>query len=286
MSVLVCYNFAMNKKIGIVGLGVMGSGMALNFLKKGFTVFVWNRTPKDIDAVICSSPKEVAQRSDIIFEVTANDDSSRSVWTGADGILAGATAEKIFIASATLSITWIDELIGLCTQKGFTFCDIPLTGGRVGAESGTLTLLCGGDPVVIKELQPVFDAVAKKVFYFGPLGRGMRYKLILNYMQALHIVGFGQAMKMARAHDMDLEKVADALVDRPGGVVTQIAKNRYFNDTDPVTFSIEWIVKDLIYAKQYAGNLDVPLLDEVLAVYKKALEKGSGHKDWTSVNNE
>lgn len=276
----------MNQKIGIVGLGVMGNGMALNFLKKGFTVFVWNRTPKDIDAVICSSPKEVATRSDIIFEVTANDESSRSVWTGADGILAGATAEKILIASATLSVHWIDELIALCKQKEFIFCDIPLTGGRVGAETGALTMLCGGDATVIGDLQPVFDAVAKKVFYFGAAGRGMRYKLILNYMQALHIVGFGQAMKMAKAHHMDLVKVADALVDRPGGVVTQIAKNRYFNDTDPVTFSIEWIVKDLAYAKQYAGDLDVPLLDDVLAVYKKALENGNGHKDWASVNNE
>ncbi len=280
----------MNLKIGIVGLGIMGRGMAANFLKNGFPVYVWNRTPKVAEqlvaqgAILLAIPKDVASRADVIFEVTANDESSRAVWTSPDGILAGANPMKILISSATLSVRWIDELIALCAQKKFKFCDIPLTGGRVGAETGALTMLCGGDPTVIKGLQPVFDAIAKKVFYFGQAGRGMRYKLILNFMQALHIVGFGAAMKMAKAHDMDLEKVAEALVDRPGGVITQIARNRYFKDTDPITFSIEWIVKDLTYAKQYAGDLDIPLLDDVLEIYRTALSHGKGQKDWASVN--
>lgn len=280
------------KSIGIVGLGIMGSGMAANFLKKGFAVYVWNRSPKPVDtlvakgAVSCSTPREVAEHADIVFEVTANDQSSLAVWTGEEGILSGASAGKVLIASATLSVRWIDELAGICRDKGVTFCDIPMTGGRIGAESGTLTMLCGGDATVIKELQPVFDAIAKKVFYFGPAGKGMRYKLILNFMQALHIVGFGTAMKMASAHHMDLETVAAALAERPGGVITEIAKHRYFNDTDPITFSIEWIVKDLTYAKQYAGDLEVPLLDNVLDVYKKSLAKGNGDNDWASVNRE
>lgn len=280
----------MNHTIGIVGLGIMGRGMATNFLKKGFRVYVWNRTTKIADplvtqgAIQMASPKEVAKSTDVIFEVTANDESSRAVWMSPDGILAGADPKKILIASATLSVKWIDELIALCAQKGFQFCDIPLTGGRIGAESGTLTLLCGGNPLTIKELQPVFDAIAKKVTYFGLAGKGMRYKLILNFMQALHIVGFGAAMKMAKVHNMDLQKVADALVERPGGVITQIARDRYFNDDAPVTFSVEWIVKDLMYAKQYAGDLDIPLLDDVLDIYKKALTRGNGHKDWATVN--
>ncbi|MDP1722504.1 MAG: NAD(P)-dependent oxidoreductase [Candidatus Gottesmanbacteria bacterium] len=280
----------MSLKIGVVGLGIMGRGMAINFLKHGFPVYVWNRTPSVADelvaqgATLMASPKEVASSADVIFEVTANDESSRAVWKSPDGILAGAEAKKILIASATLSVQWIDELIALCAQQGFQFCDIPLTGGRIGAETGTLTLLCGGDPTVIKGLQPVFDAIAKKVFYFGQAGRGMRYKLILNFMQALHIVGFGAAMKMAKAHHMDLEKVSEALVERPGGVITKIARDRYFNDADPISFSIEWIVKDLTYVKQYAAELDVPFLDDVLKIYSDALSHGSGHKDWASVN--
>ncbi|MBI5620248.1 NAD(P)-dependent oxidoreductase [Candidatus Gottesmanbacteria bacterium] len=280
----------MTLKIGIVGLGIMGRGMAANFLKHGFTVYVWNRTRAAADhlvdqgAILMASPKDVALHADVIFEVTANDESSRAVCTSPDGILAGADPKKICIASATLSVRWIDELVALCFHKKLQFCDIPLTGGRVGAETGTLTLLCGGDSAIVENLQPVFDAISKKVYYFGPAGKGMRYKLILNFMQALHIVGFGAAMKMAKAHHMDLKKVADALVERPGGVITKIARDRYFNDADPITFSIEWIVKDLTYAKQYIADLDAPLLDDVLKIYNDALSSGNGHKDWASVN--
>jgi 3-hydroxyisobutyrate dehydrogenase-like beta-hydroxyacid dehydrogenase len=111
----------------------------------------------------------------------------------------------------------------------------------------------------------------------------MKYKLILNFLQALHIVGFGQAMQLAEAQQMDLQKVAEALVDRPGGVITAIAKNAYFTKPNPTTFSIEWIAKDLSYAKKSAKNINIPLLDQVLMEYQKALESNFGAEDWASI---
>lgn len=279
-----------NKKIGIVGLGIMGRGMANNFLNNDYEVYVWNRTTqvaKDFEkkgAVICSSPAEVARQADLVFEVTANDESSREVWIGKDGILSGATSKNILIASATLSIDWIDELIGKCQQENLVFLDIPLTGGRVGAETGKLFLLCGGDSPVLNGIKPDLEAISAKIFHFGPAGHGMRYKLILNYIQAAHMIAFGQAMKMAKAAGMNLDKVSNGLSDRPGGVITQIAKDAYFADPIPVTFSVEWITKDLSYAKKFAKDLDVKMLDMVLENYKRAVEKGFSDQDWASVN--
>lgn len=278
------------RKIGIVGLGIMGRGIASNFLKNEYKVFIWNRT---IDAgnslaasgaVQCSSPKEVAEKADIIFEVTANDVSSQAVWLGVDGILAGASKHAICIASSTLSIAWVDQLASECKKEGITFCDMPMTGGRIGAESGNLTLLCGGDKIVVDGLGSELKAISSKVLYFGPVGSGMRYKLILNFLQALHIIGFGQAMAIAKNHDMNLKMVAQSLADRPGGVITGIAQKAYFEEPNPTTFSIEWITKDLQYAKEMTKELDAPLLDDVLRTYAKALEKGFGKKDWASVN--
>lgn len=279
----------MDKKIGIVGVGIMGHGIAANFLKHGYTLFVWNRTAHAADdlvklgATFCATPRDVARNADIIFEITANDESSRAVWTGKDGILAGADAKKILIASATLSIEWMDELISKCGDCGLTFLDVPLTGGRIGAESGTLTLLCGGPDAVIDSLMPVFGAISKTVHRFGPVGSGARYKLILNFMQALHIVGFGQAMKIAKAHNMDLKRVSDALVEKPGGTITAVAQRTYFTDPDPITFSIEWIIKDLTYAKKFSKGLNITLLDDVLSVYEQAKEKGFAGKDWARI---
>lgn len=277
------------KKIGVVGLGIMGRGIADNFLQKGYQVFVWNRTKTVSEsfavkgAVACGSPAEVAKNADVVFEVTANDASSQEVWLGATGILAGSREDSILIASATLSVEWIDTLIQACQKQHRQFFDMALTGGRVGAETGALTLLCGGDETVLNELRPTLAAIATKVSYFGAAGQGMRYKLILNFLQATHIVAFGEALKMAKAYNMNLQQVGDSLTERPGGVITQLAWRDYQKTPEPINFSIQWIAKDLSYAKKLAQDLSVPVLDEVLAEYQKALENGHAKQDWARV---
>lgn len=276
--------------IGIVGLGIMGSGMADNFLKNGYQLYVWNRTPEKAGifgkkgAVVCKTPREVAVNSDLIFEVTANDESSKAVWLGEDGILKGSTKDKVLVTSATLSVEWIDELAAKCQENGFEFFDMTLTGGRVGAESGNLTLLAGGDEQKLEGLKPILEAIAGKVFYFGPAGHGTRYKLLLNMLQAIHMVGYGEVMKIAEKAGMDIKKVSDALSDRPGGAITEISSRSYHNQPESITFSIEWITKDLSYAKKFADGLSTPLLTDVYEKYRKVLEAGRGDKDWTNVN--
>ncbi len=278
------------KKIGVIGLGIMGGGIASNFLQKGYTTYVWNRTQKVADeyskkgAIVCGSPSEVTQKADIVFEVTADDKSSKSVWLGTNGIFSGADANKVLIACATLSIDWINKLIQLSKTKGFTFFDMAMTGGRIGAESGTLTLLCGGDEFKLEKISSVLKNIATKVIYFGLAGSGMKYKLILNFIQATHVVAFGQAMKIAKAFNMDVKKVGDALAERPGGVITALAWRDYLVEPDPINFSIEWISKDLKYAKKMVNKLDILLLREVLSEYNKAIKKGYAKKDWASIN--
>lgn len=280
------------KKIGIIGLGIMGSGMASNFLKNKYEVYVWNRTKSVADkftkkgAMVCATPAKVVAKADIVFEVTADDESSKQVWLGKKGILTGADKTKILIASATLSIKWTDELATLCKKKGVTFLDMPLTGSKIGADTGTLTLLCGGDKKVLARITPALKAISAKISYFGLAGQGMRYKLILNYLQGLHMVGFGQAMRMARAGGMNLKKVAEEIVNKPGGIVAPVASEAYFNPPKKPSFSIEWITKDIKYAKKFAQGLDVSLLNTTLNEYKKAVKKGLKDKDWSWVNLE
>lgn len=279
------------KKIGIVGLGIMGKGMAINFLKNNYEVCVYNRTKSVCESLegsnlhICDSPKEVAENADVIFEVTANHESSEAVWYGDKGILAGADSSKILIVSSTLSIDYTDKLINDCKKDNLQILDIPLTGGRIGAETGNLTLLCGGEEELLDRLKPIFEAIAGNVFYFGPSGHGMRYKLLLNFVQASHILAFGEAMQTAKKQGMDLKKVGDALAFRPGGVITEIANKSYFNEPDPITFSIEWITKDLRYAKELEGSVDDSVLEVVLGKYKKFEALGNKNKDWMSINN-
>lgn len=268
----------------------MGSGMAANFLKAGYSVAVWNRSADKaavlvgLGAELAASPREATALADIIFEVTANDKSSQTIWLGDDGILAAATTEKILITSATLTVDWTLQLAQLCAEKGLRFFDMPLTGGRVAAEAGNLTLLAGGDEALLQSLQPDLKAISGKLFYFGPAGAGMKYKLVLNGLQAAHLTAFGEALRLATAAGLPTDKVGPALVDRPGGIVTQIGWEAYQKDTIPLTFSVDWIAKDLDYAKQLAEHLNLPILDGVIARYKQAQADGLGSEDWASIN--
>lgn len=272
--------------IGVIGVGIMGNGIALNFLKNGYEVNVWNRTKQKLEylaghkAIVHETIAGCVSSSDIIFEVTANDDSARDVWYGAAGIIEAANTEKTLITSATLSHTFIDDLAETLHHKGFIFFDMPMTGGRVAAESGNLTLLVGGDEEKLDNLRPTLSAIAGGVKYFGKNGSGMRYKLILNGLQALHIVGLGQALAAAKANGLDVEMVGSSLCDRPGGVLTNIAWQGYKAQPEPVTFSVEWITKDLTYLQQMHPSA---LTNELIDSYMKLIDAGKAGSDWTEV---
>jgi 3-hydroxyisobutyrate dehydrogenase-like beta-hydroxyacid dehydrogenase len=278
------------KKIAVIGIGIMGNGIATNFLKNGYKVTVWNRHSeklinlKKTGAIVASSPRQATEYADIIFEVTANDKSSQSVWLGENEILAGANSQKVLIECSTISISWVDKLIKLCKQKSFSFFDMAMTGGRIGAETGKLIFLVGGDKKVLDKLSKDLKAISGKIMYFGSVGSGMRFKLLLNMLQAIHIIGLGEVLKIAKSSCMNLKTVGDALAQRPGGTTTNLAWRDYQKEPNPINFSVEWITKDLNYTKQFANKLDTPLLNEVLKKYQKAITKKLSQKDWTIVN--
>lgn len=268
----------------------MGHGMAANFLKHGYGVVVWNRDRKKLKfliqkgAVDADTPREAAAKADIVFEVTADDESSRTVWFGPDGILSGARKDSMLISSATLSVSWVEKLAHECATQKLAFFDMPLTGGRGGAETGKLVLLVGGDKRKLETLKPVLSAISEKILYFGKAGSGAKFKLLLNMLQAIHVVAFGEVIKIAKDSGLNLKAVGDALAERPGGIPTAAAWRSYDKVPKPINFSVRWIAKDLSYAKAFSGGLPAPLLDEVLKKYRKAIDEGMGEDDWTIIN--
>ncbi|MGV9305780.1 NAD(P)-dependent oxidoreductase [Nonomuraea sp. NPDC003727] len=274
--------------VAIVGVGIMGQGMAANLARHGHDVVLWNRSPlhQSISdtALVAPTPAEAARQADVVFEVTANDESSRTVWLGPEGILAGARPSTILISSATLSVDWITRLAAVCAERNLTFYDMPLTGGAAGARTGNLTMLVGGDPARLAELAPVLTAVSREVRHFGPVGAGTRFKLVLNALQAVHMAAFGEAMRLAGLAGLDLGQVGAALLERPGGVITTMAHDNLVTPPQPINFSAEWARKDLDYASRLAGPTDYPLLDATLAVFTQAVTEGHGGEDWSVVN--
>src|SRR5690349_11810184 len=137
----------MKTSVAILGLGIMGSGMARRLLSCGFPVAVYSRTREkaaplaDSGAMACNSPGEAAERADIVISMVSDDAASRAVWTARGGALASARRGSILIESSTLSVSWVKELASAAAQRGCQFLDAPVTGSKPHAESGQLLFL-------------------------------------------------------------------------------------------------------------------------------------------------
>ena len=277
-------------RVAVIGTGVIGGGMAVNLLRNGHEVVVWNRTAKRAEdaigagAVAALTPAVAATDADVVFEATADDASSRSVWLGDDGILAGSPASATLVTSATLSPGWVAELADACRAAGRTFLDMPVTGGRAGAEGGTLVMLAGGDAAALEAIGEVLAAVSSRVRHFGPVGNGTRFKLVLNALQAIHLVGFGEAMSLARAVGLAPGDVGEALVERLGGPVTQMAWAADQDLPARANFALSWALKDLRYASAMAADVPAPMLDVAVTRLAAAADEGWGDRDWTVAN--
>ncbi|PID99118.1 dehydrogenase [Candidatus Saccharibacteria bacterium] len=277
------------KNVAILGLGVMGHGIADNFLKAGYSVAVWNRSPEKADDLVArgaqraESVAQAVEGADLVFEVTANDESARKVWLGKDGIVARATPDQALITCATLSVECVDELARVCREKSLVFFDMPMTGSRAGAENGTLVLMAGGDRAKLQELAPDLQAISSRVKHFGPAGHGMRFKLVLNALQAIHMTGFGEAMRLAKAMGLDEKLTGNALAERPGGTTSLLTWQGYQHQPEEANFSVEWIAKDNQYALKGVAPELLPVFRSALAYYEKAIAEGHAHDDWTYV---
>src|SRR5271154_6804814 len=166
------------QRVAILGLGIMGGGMAANWLAKGFEVAVWNRTASKAQplagkgAKVAATPREAATGADFIFAMVADDDASRSVWLGSDGALAGAKSGAVAVESSTLTPGWVRELASQAKAKGVGFLDAPVGGSRQAAASGELRFFVGGDPQTYEAARLALVAVGSKMDLLGPVGAG------------------------------------------------------------------------------------------------------------------
>jgi 3-hydroxyisobutyrate dehydrogenase len=144
------------QRIALLGVGTMGAGMAANWLKKGFPLSVWNRTPARAEplvaqgATLAATPHGAAEAADIIVAMVADDDASRAVWLGPTGALESAKPGAILIESSTLTPDWVRELAGKARERGCRFLDAPVGGSRQAAAEGQLTFFVGGDAETVE----------------------------------------------------------------------------------------------------------------------------------------
>jgi 3-hydroxyisobutyrate dehydrogenase len=278
--------------VAILGLGIMGAGMASRLLSEGFSVAVYNRNPakaaafSGTAATVASSPREAASHAEIIISMVADDNASRSVWLGDNGALAGAARGSVLIESSTLSVGWIKELAGAAGQQGCEFLDAPVTGTKPHAASGQLLFLVGGSASALATAQPVLSVLSREVVHLGPTGSGALLKLINNFMAGVQAASFAEAVSLIKAGGLDRVKAEAVLTNgAPGsGLVKIVAARASANDFTP-NFPLNLMAKDLRYAIHEASERGLPLktASSALSVFQQAIAQGHGDEDFSAV---
>jgi 3-hydroxyisobutyrate dehydrogenase len=281
------------QRVAILGLGIMGGGMAANWLAKGFEVSVWNRTAAKAQALagkgakVAATPREAAQSADFIFAMVADDDASRSVWLGANGALAGAKSGAIGVESSTLTPDWIRELGRHAEARGCGFLDAPVGGSRAAAEGGQLRFFVGGDPQTFEAARPALAAVGSRMDLLGPLGAGATWKLINNQLAAGQVAALAEALEVAKKAGFRDEQISELILSgAPASPIVKLKLPRMLaQDFEPADFALNLMLKDARYAAALAQSLGAPagMIEGAAKAFARADAKGLGAQDIAAV---
>ena len=193
----------MEKKIGFIGLGVMGKSMAGHILDAGYELYVYNRTRAKADelvsrgAVWCSSPAELASKSDIIITIVGYPEDVRQVYLGENGIAGAISEGKIAIDMTTTRPSLMLEIDSVLREKKAFFADAPVSGGDKGAREASLSVMAGCDEEVFRLIRPVLSVMGKSISWCGPVSMGQQTKMCNQIVIAGTMIGVSEALVYA-----------------------------------------------------------------------------------------
>jgi len=206
-----------NSRVGYIGLGAMGKPMALNILKAGFPLTVFNRTVEKAEELLTAgaewadSPADLARCSDVVFTNVSNTADVLSVVLGQSGVREGVRPGMIFVDNSTISPTGSREIYESLRALGVSALDAPVSGGEIGAQNGSLTIMVGGDADALELVRPVLNAVGKKITHIGSAGAGQIAKAANQIMVAAQMVAEAELMIFAQKAGADPVKVIEAI---------------------------------------------------------------------------
>ena len=281
-------------RLGFCGLGVMGYPMAGHLVTHGHDVAVYNRTTsvaqkwtEEFSGSMSTTPREVAERSDVVMLCVGNDDDVRSVMIGPDGILAGAHSGLTVVDHTTTSAELAKEMSQLCDDSAVTFIDAPVSGGQAGAVNGVLTVMCGANSHdAFDRFADIAAAYARSCVRLGPVGSGQLAKMVNQICIAGVVQGLSEGLAFAQHAGLNAHEVVDVI--SKGAAQSWQMENRghtMIDDSFDFGFAVEWMIKDLGFCVEEAGRngSQLPLTEQVLEFYKELAANGGQRLDTSSL---
>jgi 3-hydroxyisobutyrate dehydrogenase-like beta-hydroxyacid dehydrogenase len=270
---------------GFIGLGIMGTGMARNLLAAGVDLVVYNRTPAraeplvEAGATVADSPRDLAQRCDVILLCVSDTPDVLEVIMGDNGVAAGVKPGSLVIDLSTISPEVTQTIGAKLADQGVGFCDAPVSGGSEGAAKGTLSIMVGGSPADVERAGPFLRAMGSTITHMGPVGSGQVCKLVNQVLGAVTMLGVSEALLLARAGGLDPATAIAATAGGAGGswLLSNRGPQMVARDWAP-GFTMDLQQKDLRLVLEAADTYGVPLLatSTVFQLYRTLQQAGLG----------
>ncbi len=279
-------------KIGLIGLGHMGKPMARNLHNAGAAVTIASRSPGPVDELAgegltpAGSPREVAAAADYVITMVSDTNAVDLVLHGPDGVIAGLTPGKVVIDMGTTKVRetrqWADEV----AAAGSTYVDAPVSGGQVGAEQGSLSIMAGCTTEALERVRPIFEVLGRNITHIGEVGAGQVAKTANQAIVAVTLAAVAEGLTLAQRAGVDPGKVREALqggfaesrvLDLHGGRMVE----RMFEPGGPARVQLKDVDQALELAEQV--GLNMPTLSGNQQLWRKMIEQGWGELDQAGI---
>ena len=278
-------------KIGFIGLGNVGGKLAGSLLRNNFDVTIrdidegLSNSFKKLGAKIAKSPKELAEKSDLIITSLPSPEVSAEVMESKDGILNGLSENKIWLEMSTTDENEVKRLGEKVISKKAVPLDGPVSGGCHRAATGNIAIFVGGERKAFEKILPALTVMGRKVLHTGELGSASVLKVITNYLASVHLVALGEAWTVAKKSNLDLNKTFKGIAVSSGNsFVHETESQVILNGSYNINFTMDLVLKDTSLFDNLAKKLNAPLeiSPKIVEIFRDGQEK-YGSRAWSSM---
>jgi len=273
-------------KVGFIGLGAMGLGMARNIAKSGFLTAVYNRTASkaeglaiELDVCFCDSVQELAKQVDVVLLCVSADDDVLQV---VSGVLETIKSGAIVIDMSTVSIDTARKAAKILSVKQVGFLDAPVSGGVEGAKNGTLAIMAGGNESVLDQVRPILESMSSRIVYMGETGAGQGTKAVNQIMAAGINQAVTEALAFGQAQGLAMDKVVDVISGgAAGNWFLQHRGHTMTSGSFTPGFKVALHHKDLKICQAMAEQtgMSLALVEKTIRDYQQLMEQGHADED-------
>ena len=279
-------------KIGFIGLGIMGSRMAANLEKHGYSLVLFNRTRAKAEpllgpcGIFANSPAELAEQVDVLFTMLAHPDAVEQAALGGDGFLGHLNSGALWVDCSSVNPSFSKKMAAEAARRGVHFVDAPVTGSAPAAAEAKLIFWVGADPADLERIRSLLLCMGNKIVHAGGHGMGASMKMVINSLLGNAMAAFAEAMALGKGLGISKKTLFDSLLGTPAVAPFLASKREKIESGNyEAEFPLRWVQKDMHLAtvSAYESDVAMPQTNVTKEIYRLAMREGHDTDDFSAI---